>query len=259
VAAFEICPERLTYFDASLPSGSTHARRLSSLTMAAHNFFSPSDRVSVAAFFDVDNTLLPGRPIELRFFGHLLAQRQIGPVDALRSCFHLLKHIPPVSLQPLRARKFYLEGKQPSIIEPLAKAFVVNTICRRVSSQALAAVARHRDAGHHLVLITASLDFLIGPLAHFLKIDTVLAARPERISDRYTGRLLSLPYANGKRELIDQLSTQHGLDLRYSYAYGDSPGDLETLRSVGFPVVVNPIRGMSRVAAREGWPVEKWE
>jgi HAD superfamily hydrolase (TIGR01490 family) len=259
VAGFESWPEGFTYLDAALRSGSTHARHLSGPTMAAQNAFSPSDRVSVAAFFDVDNTLLPGRPIELRFVGHLLAQRQIGAVEALRSCCHLLKHIPPVSLQPLRERKLYLEGKQPSIIEPLAKAFVVNTICRRVSSPALAAVARHRDAGHHLVLITASLDFLIGPLALFLKIDTVLAARPERISDRYTGRLLSLPYADGKREIITQLSTQQGLDLRYSYAYGDSPGDLETLRSVGFPVVVNPIRGMSRIAAREGWPVERWD
>jgi HAD superfamily hydrolase (TIGR01490 family) len=223
-----------------------------------------SDSAPVAAFFDVDNTLVPGQPIELRFFRHLLVRGGIGTGAALRSLLHLLRHTlrhaPSMTLQPLRERKLYLEGKQPSLLEPLAAEFVRRMICTRVSPRALAAIERHRVAGHDLVLITASLDFLVAPLAIHLNIDTVLAAQPERIADRYTGRVLPpVPYAEGKRQLLDRLSTQRGFDLRYSYAYGDSPGDIETLRSVGYPVVVNPIRGMRRVASREGWPVEKWE
>jgi HAD superfamily hydrolase (TIGR01490 family) len=215
----------------------------------------------VGAFFDVDNTLVPGSlPIELHFFRHLWSLGRVGLKDALQSLSFLLRQMPPVSFHPLRANKLYLERLQPSVIEPLAEMFVTRTVCPRVSQQALRVMERHRTAGHHLVLVTASLDFLIAPLAGHLKVETVLAARPERNAHGYTGRVLPpVPYGQGKAELIQQLATQHGLGLRYSYAYGDSPGDIHTLRSVGHPLVVNPIRGMSRIAKREGWPVEKWE
>jgi HAD superfamily hydrolase (TIGR01490 family) len=153
----------------------------------------------------------------------------------------------------------YLEHKQPSTIEPLARAFVLEQICHRVSRLAREAIEHHRQAGRQLVLVTASPDFLITPLASHLKIDTLLAARPERDGDRYTGRVLApLPYGEGKRVLIERFAQQHRLELRYSYAYGDSPGDVGILRAVGHPVVINPIRGMRRIAAREGWPIETW-
>jgi phosphoserine phosphatase len=40
--------------------------------------------------------------------------------------------------------------------------------------------------------------------------------------------------------------------------YGDSPGDLPVLETVGHPRVVNPIRGMVRIARRRGWPILQW-
>jgi HAD superfamily hydrolase (TIGR01490 family) len=214
----------------------------------------------VGAFFDVDNTVVPGPAIEVRFFRYLWERGRVGVPEAARSLLHLLRHIPPLSLQPLRQRKLYLEGKQPSTLEPVAEEFVERSVCPGISSQARRALDRHRLAGHHVVLVTASLDFLIAPLARHLKIGTVVAAIPERRADRYTGQVLPpLPYGGGKRHLIERLAAQHGLDLRYSYAYGDSPGDVQTLQTVGYPVVVNPIRGMKQIAAREGWPVETWE
>jgi HAD superfamily hydrolase (TIGR01490 family) len=215
----------------------------------------------IGAFFDVDNTLVPGSlPIELHFFRHLWKLGRVGLKDALESLSFLLRQMPPVSFHPLRANKLYLERLQPSVIEPLAEMFVTRTVWPRVSQEALRAMERHRTAGHHLVLVTASLDFLITPLAGHLKVETVLAARPERSSNGYTGRVLPpVPYGQGKAELIQQLAALHGLDLRYSYAYGDSPGDIHSLRSVGNPLVVNPIRGMSRIAKQEGWPIERWQ
>ena len=58
----------------------------------------------------------------------------------------------------------------------------------------------------------------------------------------------------GKRELIARLTRDSGIDLTQSFAYGDSPGDVELLEMVGHPLVVNPIRGMDRIAQRNGWP-----
>ncbi|WP_447978901.1 HAD family hydrolase [Candidatus Nitrospira bockiana] len=211
------------------------------------------------AFFDVDNTLIPGPAIEVRFFHYLFQRGLIGLREVRHSLWHLVRHMPPVSLHPLRVRKLYLAGKQPHAIEPLAHEFVKSDICSRVSREGLAVLEAHRRAGHHLVLITGSLDFLIAPLAAALNVSTVLAARPERTPDGYTGHLLPpFPYGEGKRRLIEAFARQQRLDLQDCFAYGDSPGDVAVLSSVGHPHVINPIRGMARLARRRGWPVAQW-
>jgi HAD superfamily hydrolase (TIGR01490 family) len=213
----------------------------------------------VAAFFDVDNTLIPGSAIEIRFFRHLWKRGHVGPREMLNSLGFLLQRMPPLSVHPLRERKLYLTGKRPSVIEPLAEEFVRSEVCPRLATDALDALEQHRRAGHILVLVTGSPDFLVAPLAAFLNVEAVLAATLERAGDQYTGVIQPpLPYGEGKFRLIEAFAKQQGVDLARSYAYGDSPGDIETLRSVGYPQVVNPIRGMGRVARRHGWPITKW-
>ena len=44
-------------------------------------------------------------------------------------------------------------------------------------------------------------------------------------------------------------------DLGSSYAYSDSVSDVPLLEAVGHPTVVNPDRGLRRVAADRGWQV----
>jgi HAD superfamily hydrolase (TIGR01490 family) len=214
---------------------------------------------TIGAFFDVDNTLVPGVAIELRFFRYLYGQGVIGPREALASGWYLLRHMPPISVHPLRERKLYLAGKAVSAIEPLAAEFVRREICPRLSMHAVAALNEHRRAGHRVVLLTGSVDFLIAPLAAHLDVPMYLAACPERAADRYTGHVVPpLPYGDGKRRLIDDLADREQIDLANSYAYGDSPGDVAVLRAVGNPLVVNPIRGMGRIARAHGWRVVKW-
>jgi len=211
------------------------------------------------AFFDVDNTLIRGRSIEVRFFQYLWSEGVIGIKEVVESLRFWISRMPPLSRQPLREFKVYLVGKQPSIIEPLAKAFVESEICPLLSAGAVETVKRHQEQRHRTVLVTASLEFLVNPVARHLAVDAVLAAKPERTSDRYTGRIIPpFPYGMGKRQVVEAFALEHGLDLQQSFAYGDSPGDKEILRLVGYPLVVNPIRGMAGVAKQEGWPVVRW-
>jgi len=221
---------------------------------------SANNGVSVGAFFDVDNTLVPGFAVELHFLRYLWKEGLVGVNDAVHSLWFLLRHIPPVSLHPLRERKLYLAGKQRATIEPLAERFIRTEICPNLSKDGVTALEGHRRAGHCCVLVTASLDFLVAPLAAFLDVKTVLSAKPGLVGDEYTGHVLPpLPYGEGKRRLAESVAAQQGLDLARSYAYGDSPGDVGLLGAVGHPLVVNPIRGMASIARRRGWPVVQWK
>jgi len=214
----------------------------------------------VGAFFDVDNTLLPGLAIEVRFCRYLWKQGVIGWTEAAHSLWFWIRHVPPFSLHPLRQQNIYLDGKLSAEIDARAQEFVRYEICPRLSSHGLAKLESHRSAGHFVVLLTGSLDFLIAPLARYLNVAAVLCAKPERnLEGYYTGRVLPpLPYGDGKRFLLESFAQEHCLDLKACYAYGDSPGDVETLQLVGHPLVVNPIRGMARIARRQGWPITRW-
>ncbi len=213
----------------------------------------------VAAFFDLDNTLLPGEASEVRFFRALWRRKVVGWQELRASIWWLIQHTPQFSLQPLRERKLYLEGKPAQVIEPLGEEFCREELCPVVSADGMRKLEMHRQSGHPVMLITGSLDFLVQPIASALCVDRCVAAVLEQRDGVYTGRLMSpLPYGVGKRHLIQRLATELDLDLESCFAYGDSPGDLEILEAVGHPTVVNPIRGMESIAARKGWPVERW-
>jgi len=219
----------------------------------------PSHRSPVGAFFDVDNTLVPGQSIEIRFVRYLWKVGLLSNRVLIDSARYLLSNILSFSLSPLRERKVYLTGKRPEGVEPLAKWFVRSEICPRLAFKGTAALAQHQQAGHQVALVSGTPEFLITPLAQFLDVSHVLAAQLETNENGYTCRvLMPYPYGEAKRHLLRTFAETHGVDLAQSYAYGDSPGDIQVLESVGHPLVVNPIRGMARIARMHRWPVATW-
>ncbi len=213
----------------------------------------------IGAFFDVDNTLVPGSSIEIGFFRLLWRDGLVGWPEVRHSVAYLLHHVPPFSLSPLRRNKFYLTDLEVSLIETLAQEYVETAVFRRLSPRALGVLSRHQDAGHVVALVSGSPEFLVRPLADRLNVTLVYGARMETLQGRYTGRVFSpLPYGEGKQRHVERLASRFNLDLQRSYAYGDSPGDIQTLKVVGHPQVVNPIRGMARIARQQGWPVTQW-
>ncbi len=214
----------------------------------------------IAAFFDLDNTIVPGPAIEYRYFRLLWWHGLVGHRDLVRSAVTLFRNIPPFSFDPLRQFKAYLADKPVSAVEASAQNFFWEHVCPRISEQARLTIEAHRAQGHRLVLLTGSPDFIVEPLATYLKIDQVVAGRLEKSDGTFTGRMIEpYPYRHGKRLAAEQLAAEQDLDLGASYMYGDSPGDLPILEAVGHPRVVNPIRGMRRIAGRHGWPILRWE
>jgi HAD superfamily hydrolase (TIGR01490 family) len=214
---------------------------------------------AVAAFFDVDNTLLPGVACEIRFFRFLWSRGVVGWRELGESIWWLFRKSRSFSLHPLREHKLYLAGKRSSEIERLAEEFCRSEMIPKVSPQGLERLEHHRRAGHQIILVTGAPDFLVAPLAAFLGVTTVFSAKPIQQDFVYTGELAPpLPYGQGKQALILVHVREKGIDLATSFAYGDSPGDIETLKLVGHPLVINPIRGMHRLARRQGWVIERW-
>ncbi|RPH74601.1 MAG: hypothetical protein EHM80_17685, partial [Nitrospiraceae bacterium] len=114
---------------------------------------------SVAALFDVDNTLLPGEACEVRFFRFLWRRGLVGWGELSRSVAWLAGHVPPFSLHSLRERKVYLAGKCPEDIASHAREFCQAEMIGTLSLQGRTRLDEHRRAGHQLILVTGAPDF----------------------------------------------------------------------------------------------------
>src|SRR3989442_12766410 len=77
----------------------------------------------IAAFFDLDNTIVPGPAIEHPYFRLLWRRGLVGPKDLLRSVGVLLRETPPFTFDPLRRYKGYLAGPPPPVARGPALGF----------------------------------------------------------------------------------------------------------------------------------------
>lgn len=214
--------------------------------------------MAIGVYVDLDFTLLAAAS-ERRFIRHLVAHGQLGPRALARMCATAVAMPATTFSARWKANKAYLAGMDSVAIETLAAHFVRTALVNRLSAAGCAQIARHRAAGHHVVLVTGSLELLARPLARALGIEQVLATALAQAGGRLTGALAGPhPYAEGKRLVMEHHAMRHGLDPAASYAYADSAADLPLLLAVGRPHAVNPSLRLRRVARQRGWPVLTW-
>jgi len=97
-----------------------------------------------------------------------------------------------------------------------------------VNPEAMDKIKWHREMGHEVVIISASVENWIIPWATQTGIDTVLATQIEVIDGLITGKFLSKNCHGPEKvnRLLQHLPDWDSYDL---YAYGDSYGDRELL------------------------------
>lgn len=114
----------------------------------------------------------------------------------------------------------------------------------------------HHDAGRATYIVSASPVEIVEDLAAAMGMTGGIGTVAEVIDGVYTGKLAEpFCYGQGKAAAITKLAAEKGYDLRLSYAYSDSAGDLPMLEEVGHPVAVNADRALQSLAYHRGWPV----
>src|SRR5207249_5661290 len=157
-------------------------------------------------------------------------------------------------------RSFYrmYEGVSVEAIEELAHDAIGELLLRRLAPGAVRRIREHRTAGHRVILVTGSADFVVQPLVPL--VDDVVAAHLRVGPDgRFTGDLELPPLVGEARaSWLRRYAAVVGADLSNCYAYADSMSDLPLLEAVGRPAAVNPDVALHRIARARKWPVEQW-
>jgi HAD superfamily hydrolase (TIGR01490 family) len=137
----------------------------------------------------------------------------------------------------------------------IVRRHLAQTIAPYVYARAQELLAEHSAAGHEVIIVSSSGQEMVAPIGALLGVSQVIATRMQVAAGRYTGITEFYAYGEAKAQSIRELAADRGYRLADCYAYSDSVTDVPMLEAVGHPHVVNPDRGLRRVARSRGWPV----
>ena len=211
--------------------------------------------------FDLDDTLIHGDCATLwsEQMGRL---GWVDPDSFMRKNNELMAAYSRGELAMEEFMDFSLEpmiGRTPEEVAHLVEPWVEDIIEPLIYSDATKTIARHRQNGDRILVISASGTHLVTPIAARIGIDEVLGIELDVAHGVYSGKTVGvLTYREGKITRLMQWLEQEGESLEGAYFYSDSRNDLPLLSKVDFPQVVNPDPVLQAHAEQAGWPIHQW-
>ena len=220
-------------------------------------------RMTAAAFFDLDKTLMEGSSAfhfgRAAYRAGMRSRRQIA-ADVWANLRFRLRGLTDEETEVLHnAVLDALAGQRVVDLQRLGPQ-VLAGILPAVYPEMLREAWDHQDAGRSAYIVTAAGSEIAESLARVLVLDGGIGTRSEVRHGVYTGQPDGpLTYREGKADAVRALAAREGIDLGESFAYSDSESDLPLLRLVGHPAVVNPDRELERIARAEGWRIIRFD
>ncbi|USW94645.1 HAD-IB family hydrolase [Pseudomonas proteolytica] len=211
--------------------------------------------------FDLDDTLIHGDCATLwsEQMGRL---GWVDPESFMRKNNELMSAYSRGELAMEQFMDFSLEpmiGRTPEEVAHLVEPWVEDIIEPLIYSDATRTIARHRQNGDRILVISASGTHLVTPIAARIGIDEVLGIELDVAHGVYSGKTVGvLTYREGKITRLMQWLEQEGESLERAYFYSDSRNDLPLLSKVDYPQVVNPDPVLRAHAEQAGWPIHQW-
>jgi HAD superfamily hydrolase (TIGR01490 family) len=235
----------------------------------------------IAAFFDLDGTLMPLPSLERRFFRMLRYRHEIPPRNYLYWLGEALRLLPRGLHAVAHANKMYLKGVRSSNASDGGNCSEFSADAKKIArdtrwseprffEEAIERVMCHAMLGHAIGLVSGTLERLANAAARALEAELaargfatsvhVCATRLEGFHGRWTGKIVGeAMFGTAKARALRRLEQELGLDLARSWAYGDAATDRWMLEAVGHPAAVNPTGKLARIARARGWPALRWK
>lgn len=216
----------------------------------------------VAAFFDIDGTLMPEPSLEKRLFSGLRHSGAIPVWNYLAWLAEAIRLVPQGISAMRNANKRYLQGVSADrVFESMGTISFYEEAVERI--------AWHARQGHTVVLLSGTLEVLAQIAATALERELevggvqtnvlIRATRLVEVRGQWTGRVADRAMqGEEKSRAIKQFVLKRQMDCAQCYAYGNSLGDRAMLAAVGGPQVVNPGGDLAALANRCDWPIWHW-
>ena len=212
---------------------------------------------AIIAFFDMDYTTLDDSS-GLLYVKYLRRQKRIGRRVLLRiAWWTLLYKVSAIDVNSAVPKMLsYAEHQSAARLMAESYAWFDETLRAHIAPRAVDKIDFHRQQGHRVVLISASTQFAVQPVAEYLRLDFLCTRLIDR-DDELTGQVVDPPcYGAAKVVWARRYADEQGARLSDAYLYTDSHSDRPLLDAVGHPIAVNPDARLKRLARQRGWPIE---
>jgi HAD superfamily hydrolase (TIGR01490 family) len=219
---------------------------------------------TVAAFFDVDNTLMQGASIFHLAKGlhrrEFFTTREILSAAWKQAYFRVVGVEDPDHVAETRNSALsFISGHTVAELEELGEEIFDEAMAHRIWPGTRALAQMHLDQGERVWLVTAAPIEIARIIARRLGLTGALGTVAEHTDGVYTGRLVGhMLHGPAKAEAIKALAAREGLDLAACSAYSDSYNDLTMLSLVGDPCAINPDARLRVYAKRQGWRIRDY-
>jgi HAD superfamily hydrolase (TIGR01490 family) len=210
------------------------------------------------AIFDLDHTLLSGdsdhtwgqflvdkKIVDPSHYekqnNYFYEQYKVGGLDIYEYLTFALK---PLTDNPL------------ATMHALRDEFIEQRIKPLITQKSRDLIAKHKNAGDDLLIITATNAFITRPIATLLGFSELIAPEPEMIDGQYTGAITGIPsFHQGKVIRLEMWLTEKNMNLEGAFFYSDSHNDLPLLNIIDHPVAVDADEILTNTANRNHWPI----
>ena len=208
------------------------------------------------AIFDLDGTLLNGDSDYT--WGQFLVEKElVNSQDYKLANDKFFEEYQAGTLDIHEYLAFSLKPLTTFSREELTKlhnTFMQEKVQPMMQEKANALLKHHKDQGHFLLMITATNQFVTGPIGDALGMDHIIAPVPEIIDDHYTGKIVGIPsFQAGKVTRLNDWLAETGHSMEGSYFYSDSRNDLPLLELVTHPIAVDADETLTKIAQERGW------
>lgn len=216
----------------------------------------------IAAFFDLDGTLVRAPSLERRLFSGLRRGGKIPLANYLYWAGGTFRLLPKGLVAVQLGNKKYLRGVCRDLIfrhmEPIT--FFEEGITR---------MAWHAKQGHGIFLVSGTLEALAQLAAVGLECaleardlrvrPLVCATRLSEVNGCFSGDIAGEAlYGQAKATCVKAVAARGNIDLRQCHAYGNSLLDRQFLDAVGHGHAVNPCKEMAALANQKKWTIWHW-
>lgn len=139
------------------------------------------------------------------------------------------------------------------------RQFMSEVILPSVKPAAVSLVKQHQAAGDHVMIVTATNEFVTRPIANAFGVTELIAVELARDPQGWiTGEIAGTPsFKEGKVARVAQWLSARGLkwpDVHITF-YSDSINDLPLLEMAQTPVATNPDARLRQLATDRGWRI----
>ncbi len=149
--------------------------------------------------------------------------------------------------------------KGPELAAKAHQQFMQEVVLPVIKPSALSLIKQHQDAGDHVMVVTATNEFVTRPIAKALGIQELIAVELAKDSRGWiTGEILGTPsFKAGKVARVEAWLSAHQKswqDVHITF-YSDSLNDLPLLEKAQTPVATNPDARLRQLATDRGWRI----